>query len=391
MSTPDVQRSGRDSRSVARRFGLRRSISGVDWWLVTLTATLCAVGVLSTYAATAHARGNLGGQHYLTRDVLNLAVGSALAYPILRVDFQRLKSLAPVFYLVSLFTLLAVLSPLGRVVNGARAWFNFGPVQLEPSEFAKIAVILMVAAIITEQRENGANKTRDMFYALGVAALPMLLILAEPALGIALVLGFVAVAALAVGGIPTRWILSLVAVVVLGVVVVLQAHLLKPYQEQRFTYFTSAQAADNSTGYQINESKIAIGDGGYTGRGFLGGSQTNGGFIPEQQTDFVFTVVAEEGGFVGAGALLLLYGAFLTRAGRIAARATDQFGTVVASGITVWFALQAFVNIGMTMGITPVTGVPLPFISYGGSSLFADLIAVALLIVVERAPARAGG
>lgn len=361
-------------------------VRGYDWILIAAVTVLCVIGAFSAYAATVHgAGGAAAGSHYLTRSALNIVIGCIVGALVVSVELRALRSYAPVVYGVTVFALLAVMTPLGSVVNGARAWFDIGPLQLEPSEFAKLAVIVALATILCEHRETGDTGRSAVGWALAAAAVPMLLILVEPALGVAIIVFLVALVVLAMAGVPARWVAGLIAIAIIGVVIVFQAHLLKPYQEQRFTVFTNSQAtANNSTRYQINQSEIAIGGGGLTGQGLLDGSQTNGGYVPEQQTDFVFTVVAEEGGFVGATGLLLALGVVLLRGARAAYRATDLFAAVIAAGVTTWFALQAFINIGMTLGIMPVTGVPLPFVSYGGSSMIADLIGVALLLSVGR-------
>jgi rod shape determining protein RodA len=222
--------------------------------------------------------------------------------------------------------------------------------------------------------------------AIAAAAGPIGLILAEPALGIAIVVGILALTTLAISGMSGRWLAVLLGAAVIGAGLLIQLQLLKPYQVQRFTAFARPADAASTVGYQMRQSQIAIGAGGVLGQGHLAGSQTNGGFIPEQQTDFVFTVTAEESGFVGAGTLLALMGLLSWRGLRIAQRAADPFGRMVAAGIVAWLAFQSFVNIGMTLGIMPVTGLPLPFVSYGGSAMFADLLAVGLLVSIGRHP-----
>ncbi|GAC1442264.1 MAG: rod shape-determining protein RodA [Mycobacteriales bacterium] len=354
------------------------------------TVVLCLIGAFSIYAATRDsgaALGTHGGAAYLKRDAINLIVGLVLASPVLTVGYRTLLTVAPVLYGGVVLSLMAVLTPLGARINGAHGWFRLGPVQLEPSEFAKLAIILLIAGLLTEYRDGETEPApADIALALAAVAVPALLVLVEPALGVAIMLGSIAVAALALAGARGVWIGGLIAGSLLAGTLAIQLHLLKPYQEQRFTFLASPTgAASSSTGYQIRQSRIAIGAGGLTGQGFLAGTQTNGGFIPEQQTDFVFTVVAEESGFVGAAALLLALGGLLWSGLTIAQRAPDLYGRVVAGSIVMWFAFQSFVNIGMTTGIMPVTGLPLPFISYGGSALFADLLAVALLLNIARA------
>ncbi len=360
----------------------------LDWALVLSTALLCAIGALSVYAATRNGQMALGrsGATYLKRDLINLAAGLTLASPAAFIDYRQLRTLAPALYGGICVLLVLVLVPhVGSTINGAHAWFSFGPVQLEPSEFVKVALILFLAGVLSERRDRETDpQLRDVLFALVAAGFPVLLILAEPALGIAIVVGVIALTVLALAGAPARWICGLLAGTMLVAVAVASLHLLKPYQEQRFTYFTDPRGNHSTTGYQIEQSRIAIGSGGLTGQGFLKGSQTDGGFIPEQQTDFVFTVAAEESGLVGATVILLALGVLLWRGITIAVRAPDLYGSIVAGSVVMWLAFQSFTNIGMTVGIMPVTGLPLPFVSYGGSSLFADLIGVALLSNIAR-------
>ncbi len=377
----------------ARPRNLAGVAGGIDWALVVATLALCVLGALSVYAATRDSLVMAGrsGTAYLQRDLVNVAIGAVLAAPAALIDYRSIRAYAWVVYGGVMVLLLAVLSPLGSTINGAHAWFDLGALQLEPSEFAKLAVILLAASLLAERDDNESTPPRrDIVLALVVIGLPLLLILAEPALGIAIVIAVAGLTVLTIAGVRARVTAGLLgAAVVLGVLV-FQLHLLKPYQEQRFTYFADQSGTRTTTGYQIEQSKIAIGSGHLTGKGFLDGTQTNGKFIPEQQTDFVFTVGAEEGGFVGAGLILVALGALLWRGVTVAERAADPFGKAVAGGIVMWFAFQSFTNIGMTMGIMPVTGLPLPFVSYGGSAMFVDLIAVALLLNIHARSRRAG-
>ncbi|MGZ6827493.1 MAG: FtsW/RodA/SpoVE family cell cycle protein, partial [Mycobacteriales bacterium] len=331
----------------------------VDGWLVGAVAVLVAIGMVSVYAATRNHLVATGrpGTAYLERDAVNLLVGLVLAAPVARLDYRQLPNWAPPLYLGLCALLLAVLTPLGTSVNGAHGWFALGPVQLEPSEFMKLGVILLLASLLSSSRllDEGVSGG-DVARVLTAAAVPMALILAEPALGIALVVAVIAVAVLALAGAPARWLAVLVVGAVLAGTAALSLHLLKPYQEQRFTYLAHPDARSTSTAYQIDQSEIAIGSGGLLGQGLLRGSQTDGGFIPEQQTDFVFTVSAEEGGLLAGAALLAALGVLLLRGIAISAAAPDLFGRLVAGGVVAWLMFQSFVNVGMTLGIMPVTG-----------------------------------
>jgi len=212
-----------------------------------------------------------------------------------------------------------------------------------------------------------------------VAAVPMALIMLQPDLGTTAVMAAIVLGVLAVAGVSTRWMVGLVAAGVVAATVAVRSGFLSTYQVDRLAAFANPQLDPQGFGYNVNQSLITVGSGGLTGQGLFHGSQTNGLFVPEQQTDFVFTVAGEELGFIGSALIVLLVGLVLWRGLRIAARADDMFGRLVAVGIVCWFTFQAFENIGMTLGIMPVTGVPLPLISYGGSSMFANLMAIGLL------------
>ena len=366
--------------------------SQLDTTLIMATVALSIVGALSVYAATRNHLVMTGrpSNAYLTRDLLNFAVSAALSIPLVLVDYRQLQIVAPLAYVTMLGLLALVLTPLGQRINGAHAWFSFGPVQLEPSEFSKLVVILLLAGLLSKRQDREtAPHFRTIMFSLAMAGMPTLLILAEPALGIAIVLAAISVTLVALSGARARLVMSMLLVAVVAGFLASSLHLLKPYQQERFTAFASPDATQHSTtGYQIHQSNIAIGSGGLWGQGFLRGSQTDGGFVPEQQTDFVFTVAAEEAGLVGGCTILAALAALLWRGISIAESAPDLYGRLIAGGVTMWLALQSFVNIGMTLGIMPVTGLPLPFVSYGGSSLLADLVGIALLLNVHRQTVR---
>jgi rod shape determining protein RodA len=220
--------------------------------------------------------------------------------------------------------------------------------------------------------------------ALACGALPLGLVIAEPDLGVSILMAVMLAGVIALSGIRLRWLAGLGAVIGLVGLVTWSMHLLKPYQVQRLTAFVNPSADPTGTGYSAAQAKIAIGSGGMFGQGLFHGSLVAGNFVPEQHTDFIFAVAGEELGFVGTITIVGLIAVLLVRSLRIAVRADDQFGLLVASGIAIWFAVQAFVNIGMTIGITPVTGLPLPFVSYGGSAMFADMIAIGMLQAIHR-------
>ena len=375
-----VRRDGLWARALGRESALRR----MDWVLLLGVGALCALGAVLVWSATRtyNLEQHLDPQAYLKKNLLNVAIGLGLGTVAALIDYRTVRAYAPVVYVASILGLLAVLSPLGSTINGAHSWIVLGGgFEVQPSEFAKVALVVGMAMLLGEKRdgEHAVPRPVDIELALALAGVPMLLVLLQPDLGTVMVLAFVVLGVLSISGVPARWICGLLLAGVLGAVLVVSLHLLKSYQIERFTAFTKPNSNARGYGYNTTQARIAIGSGGVFGKGLFQGPQTNGHFVPEQQTDFVFTVAGEELGLVGAGAIIVLTGVVLWRGLRIAARADDAFGSLLATGVVCWFAFQAFENIGMTIGIMPVTGLPLPFVSYGGSSMFANLIAIGLL------------
>jgi rod shape determining protein RodA len=370
--------------------GVGSAVLRLDAVLLLAVASLVGLGALLVWSATRQRMLDTGldPDAFLQRHVLNAAIGAVLGGAVALVDHRTLRAWAPVVYLASLAGLLAVLTPLGSTINGAHSWIVVGGgFQVQPSELAKVALVVGMAVVLAERREALGQRPdverppphRDVLLALVLAGAPASLVLLQPDLGTVLVLVFVALAVVALAGAPVRWLVGLLAVgaVVAGGAV--QLGVLDDYQVSRFAAFTDPTLDPRGVGYNTSQARIAIGSGGLTGTGLFEGTQTTGRFIPEQQTDFIFTVAGEELGLVGGSLVIVLLGVVLWRGLRIAARAADPFGRIVAGGVVAWFGFQGFVNIGMTLGIMPVTGLPLPFVSYGGSSMFACLLAVGLL------------
>jgi len=364
----------------------------LDWPILLCAVALSLIGSLLVYSATRNRTEiNQGDPYYfLLRHLLNTGIGIALMIGTVWLGHRTLRTAVPILYGLSVFLILMVLTPLGATVNGAHAWIVFGGgFSLQPSEFTKITIILGMAMLLAARVDAGDKPYPDhrtVLQALGLAAVPIAIVLLMPDLGSVMVMAIIVLAVLLASGASNRWIFGLMGVGALGALAVWQLHILDEYQINRFAAFANPDLDPAGVGYNTNQARIAIGSGGLTGSGLFHGSQTTGQFVPEQQTDFVFTVAGEELGFVGAGAILLLLGVVLWRACRIARETTELYGTIVAAGIIAWFAFQAFENVGMTLGIMPVAGLPLPFVSYGGSSMFAVWIAVGLLqsIRVQR-------
>ncbi|MEU3597894.1 rod shape-determining protein RodA [Streptomyces sp. NPDC006798] len=382
-----------------RRGGLWAQLSSrdsmvrrLDWPLLFSALALSAIGALLVWSATRNRTElNQGDPYYfLFRHVLNTGIGLALMVGTVWLGHRTLRGAVPVLYGLSVLLILLVLTPLGATINGAHAWIVIGGgFSVQPSEFVKITIILGMAMLLAARVDAGDMvhpDHRTVAKSLLLAVAPMLIIMRMPDLGSVMVMVVIVLGVLLASGAPNRWILGLIGGGVAGAVLVAALGLLDEYQINRFAAFANPELDPAGVGYNTNQARIAIGSGGLLGTGLFKGSQTTGQFVPEQQTDFVFTVAGEELGFVGAALILVLLGVVLWRACRIARETTELYGTVVAAGIIAWFAFQSFENIGMTLGIMPVAGLPLPFVSYGGSSMFATWVAIGLLqsIRVQR-------
>jgi len=394
--TPRPGAFGTPSRSMIARVTSRNSfLRHLDWALIAAVVALCVLGILLVWSATEPTQAKEGAstRAYLDKQAIYVALGLILMAAVSFVDYRQLRMYAPVIYGVAILGLLAVLTPLGSTVNGAKGWIDLpAGFQIEPSEYAKIALILLTAMLFSELREGsrdpGAGRQYPRLREVGIVigcALPLIgLVVIEPALGISMVLAVVLAGLILLSGIRLRWLLTLAAATAVGVLAVVSMHLLKGYQLTRLTGFLHPSSNSAGSGYNEIQAKIAVGSGGMFGQGLFHGQSVAGSYVPAQSTDFIFTVAGQELGFVGAVVIVALLGIVIVRALRIATRADDQFGTLVAAGVAIWFLFQSFVNIGMTVGIMPITGLPLPFISYGGSAIFADLIAVGLLLSIHR-------
>ncbi len=376
-----------------RRSALARAFSkgGVarswDWPLIFVTCGLTVLGTLLVWAATEPMlrQAGLDPHTYLKKAALWAVLGLILMFITASIDYRRIRRWTPVLYGLSLLLLLAVLVA-GQSVNGAKAWIALpGGFQVEPSEFAKLGLILSAAWLLSRRNLPTGRPTINDVLLTFLAAAPLIaLVEEEPALGVTLVLVFTLAGIIVVSGVRIFWVLGGLAAVAGVIYEVTKLHLLKSYQIDRLTAFLHPEQDLAGTGYNGLQAKIAIGSGGMHGLGLFHGTFTGGNFVPSVQTDFIFTVAGEELGFVGCAAIVAMLAFIVLRAIRAAQRADDMYGMLVAAGIAVWFAFQSFVNIGMTIGIMPITGLPLPFVSYGGSAIFADMIAIGLLQSVRR-------
>lgn len=361
------------------------------WWLaldpplIVATVGITALGLVLVYSATRGPVSDLVApdRSFLERQAFFAVAGAVLAGVTVLIPPSRLRALLPLAYLGVVVSLVGVLV-LGREINGARAWFELAGIRFQPSEPGKLVAIVALAWILSSER----LPLRRLAAALASVGLLVALILLQPDLGTVLVYVAVTVALVVVSGVRARVIVALALVAATGTFAVFQSDVLADYQKARLTIFLfdEGEVSPDLAPYAYNaeQAQIAIGNGGLTGQGLFQGTQTRSDLVPEQQTDFIFTVAGEELGFRGAGLLLGLFGLLVFRIWRIAMRARDRFDRLIAVGVMVMFLFQIFQSVGMTMGMMPVTGIPLPLVSYGGSSMITSLVALGLVAGVHR-------
>ena len=365
----------------------RRSVPPFDVILVVATLLVSAVGVVMVYTAT---RGSLLAQGedpktFLKKQGFFVVLGVITMVVVALFDYRRLEQLATLLYWLIILALLGVFV-VGSSAQGAARWFSLGPLQLQPSEFAVLALILAVASYCARRDEEGLA-WRDVFRLLIMSGIPIVLVLLQPDLGTAMIMVIVLLVMLAVAGLPIRILIMLLVGTVLVALVAVEGGLLHHYQIARLTTFLnpnnkSSNPYVQSAIYNLQEAKNAIGSGGLFGSGIGHGAQTNLGYVPEQQTDFIFTAVGEQLGFVGAVGVLSLLGIIAWRVLHAAVVARDAFGRLICAGLFAFIAFSVFQNAGMTMGIMPITGIPLPFVSYGGTAVLVFFAAVGLALSV---------
>jgi rod shape determining protein RodA len=362
----------------------RRPIRHLDPTLLLTVGLLSLISLFAVYSSTRQSQLDFGGDpgFYLKRQLTWITLGVILLLLAALFDYRFFKIYAAFFYVAVLALLVLVQTPLGTSVKGAQRWFQLGGFQAAPSEYMKIALILMLAALLSEVRD-AELWLPDVARATVVAGVPMALVFLQPDIGTSIVIAAILVGILVVAGARPRHLAVLGFAAVVLAIGAFQLGIIQDYQIQRLTGFLDPANDPEATGYNRNQAEIAIGAGGVLGRGYLDGTQTNLDFVPEQHTDFIFTVIGEEFGFVGGVAVMVLFATLIWRAIRISYLAKDPFGTYVAAGIASMFAIQMFVNIGMVIGIMPITGIPLPFISYGGSAMLTNFVATGLLLNIH--------
>lgn len=387
MATRTTPRRSRQHRSLA---SLRHDPSAawqhLDWVLLATVLLVSALGLLMVFSTS---RGASPPYYYAktAKQLLYIVMGLVVGGVLMLIDYRHFRDWAPFIYGGAIVLLLAVITPLGSSHKGSQGWFDLGMFQLQPSEFAKVAVIIGIAGLAAQYR--GELDLRRVFVLLAVTGVPVVLVLLQGDLGTSLVFVAIVPTILWIGGAKARHLVVLAFAAILVSTAVVSSGALKTYQKDRLTVFVQQDAKAGTSArtegaaYNLDQAKIAIGHGGFAGRGLFKGSLTRTGQVPEQDTDFIFTAVGEQFGFVGAGVLLTLLALMVLRVWRTAQLARDQFGTFVCIGVLAMLLFQIFENAGMTMGIMPITGIPLPFMSYGGSSMLATYAAVGLVLNVH--------
>lgn len=384
MTAPSIARGGLarpNNRSTASRVTtLPDALQHVDFILVGATLAVAALGVVMVYSATKGTE-EAPTTFFLQRQGTFVLLGIALMAGVAAFDYRRLRDWAIPIAGVALILLFGVLTPLGAENKGIQAWYELAGFQLQPAELAKLALIVGLAAFLTlEQQEIDGRRLATI---LGIAAVPMALIMLQPDLGTVLVFGVVTLAVVFIAGARPRHFAVLLLLGIVVTVGILNSNVLADYQQDRLTNFAAPDSDADGSGYNQAQSQTAISAGQLSGQGLFDGTQTGLGFVPEQHTDFIFTVVGEELGFLGGAALLGLFAVILWRIWRTAQLARDEFGMLVCVGVLAMLLFQIFENVGMTMGIMPVTGIPLPLMSYGGSSILAVFAAIGLVLNVH--------
>jgi rod shape determining protein RodA len=357
---------------------------------------VCAAALLVIYGLVIVASATSGSSNYsFSRQVFGVIVGLVVLVIIARFDYHKLAGLIVPLLIIDVILLLSPRLPIiGVSVNGARSWVRLGGFRFQPGELAKIVTIVLMAAVVMRYRGN-LNSGREYLKVLGICAIPFVCIMMQPDLGSGLVILVIAATILFTGGANRKWLLLTIAVgiALIALMIFLDPILddaagkdvfIKDYQMNRLLVFINTDLDPSGAGYNLRQAKIAVGSGGLFGKGLGNGTQSSLGFLPEAPTDFVFCVLAEELGFVGAVVLLVLYVTLFFSALRVTGGAMDLFGTLIVCGIVGMWAFQVLENIGMDIGLMPITGIPLPFISYGSSSMLANLSAVGLVLSVWR-------
>ena len=353
-------------------------LKNIDWGIFICCILLSIIGMVALFSATYDSEDTS-----LQRQIIWFVICIPIVFIIIFIDYEAIAKISPIFYGIVLILLVIVL--FTDPVNGATSWFDLGFLSIQPAEFAKIAVILFLALVLCKIQEKGKdeiNRPTKLLLALAVVAIPVLLIIKQPDYGTAAAFLVATVMILFTAGINKKYIIGTILLVIIAVPL-LYFFVLPEHAKERIEVFLNPESDPRGSGYNLTQSKLAIGAGQLTGMGLLKGNQTQLGFLYPKTTDFIFSVIGEEMGFIVAGAVIIIYVILITKSIYVAKTAKDDLGTYIAIGIAGIFLFHMVENIGMTMGLLPITGVPLPFVSYGGSSLLTNFILIALLLNIS--------
>ena len=356
----------------------KRELKNMEWGILVVAIILSIIGIVALFSATQETEYD-----EFSKQIIWLVVSLIAMVIIMFIDYNLLLKASPVLYGLAIILLIAVL--FTKPVNGATSWFNIGAFSLQPGEFSKVAVILFLTFVITKIQRKGQeeiNRPTRLLIILSVLAVPVLLIIKQPDYGTALAFIVAMALMLYASGFDKKYIIGTILLVVIAVPL-LYNFVLPEHAKTRIDVFLNPESDPRGSGYNIIQSKLAIGAGGLTGMGILKGNQTQLGFLYPKTTDFIYSVIGEEMGFIVAGAIILLFVYLINKSIYVAKTSKDRAGSMIAIGITGIFLFHVLENIGMVMGLLPITGVPLPFVSYGGSSLITNFICIGLLLNIS--------
>ncbi|MCI9063369.1 MAG: rod shape-determining protein RodA [Clostridia bacterium] len=356
----------------------KKVFKNIEWWILISAIILCVVGCVALYSAT-----QSDDYGYFKKQLIWIAVSLIIMIIVTFIDYEILVKLSPIFYGISIVLLIAVL--FTKSINGASSWFNIGGFSLQPGEISKVAVVLFLAYVITNIQKRGKeeiNKISKLLIILGALAIPVLLIVMQPDFGTAMayVLAFIMI--LFVAGIDKKYLIAAGIIIIIGMPLAYK-FVLPNHVKTRIDVFLNPESDPKGSGYNIIQSKLAIGAGELTGMGLLNGNQTQLGYLSPKTTDFIFSLIGEEMGFIVSGSVIVIYVFMITKALYVAKTAKDDEGTYIAAGISGILFFHMTENIGMTMGLLPITGVPLLFVSYGGSAMITSFICIGLLLNIS--------
>ncbi len=356
----------------------KRILRNIEWGILVCTVLLIIIGVIALFSSTQNS-----DYDELKKQIMWLAISVPVMIVVILIDYEFFAKISPVFYGISIVLLIGVL--FTEPINGATSWYSIGPFTIQPAEFAKIAVVLFTADVIVKIQRKGKNEM-NRFLKLSLiiltVAVPVLLIIKQPDYGTALAFFFALIFMLFVAGVDKKYIITAILLVVI-IVPVAYFFILPEHAKTRIDVYLNPDLDPRGAGYNIIQSKLAIGAGQILGMGLLKGNQTQLGYLYPKTTDFIFAVIGEEMGFIVAGAVIILYVVLITKAIYVAKTAKNDLGSYIAAGIAGIFFFHMMENIGMTMGLLPITGIPLPFVSYGGSSMLTNCILIAILLNIS--------